>query len=288
MLKNYDSSCCFRSREESTMRRVCWEITTGCNLNCKFCHRYGFDNKYYDVANLSETIKLLKERHIENIIISGGEPLLQPDIFDIINILFRENFELDICSNGTLITYDIAMKLKQYLSEISISIDGYDSLRHDHMRNSPGCFNKTINGVLTLIKLGFEVHVTTVVDVTFIEQIVKMTDFLVNLGVRSVSYLGLIPINTGQNPLFNSNVQDILLEQLTVSRNKHKNISINSKQLLASANCKCGAGDIVWGLGVDGLQLYDCLLTRKRDGKTVDDISQGRCPGSFYLTRKLN
>ena len=52
-MKNYDSICCFRSREESSDRRVCWEITTACNLKCSFCHRSNFENKFYDYLKKS-------------------------------------------------------------------------------------------------------------------------------------------------------------------------------------------------------------------------------------------
>jgi MoaA/NifB/PqqE/SkfB family radical SAM enzyme len=86
---------------------------------------------------------MLKDMGIQNIIISGGEPLLHPKLLDIMTALNREGFDLDLCSNGTLINHDVALKLKQYLSEISISIDGYNHFRHDYIRNVQGSFEKT-------------------------------------------------------------------------------------------------------------------------------------------------
>lgn len=284
----YDSICSFRSREDSVIRRVCWEITTDCNLNCKFCHRFKANVQYYDYNKLPRTIQLLKNAGIKNVIMSGGEPLIQPRLFDIMYMLHKENFELDLCSNGTMINYDIAINLKKYLSEISISIDGYSHLRHDYMRNTPGCFIRTIKNVTLLIELGFDVHITTVMDISFIMEIEKMVDFLANLGVRSVSFQGLIPLNAGTNLLFETDNQKLLIEQLAIARNKFPEIAINSKQLIVektNSNCKCGAGNVVWGLDVNGLKLHKCLLTREREGKDVNFVSQGICNGNVYLTK---
>ena len=286
-MKNSDSICCFRSREESRDRRVCWEITTACNLKCSFCHRANFENELYDYQNIEQTIGLLKEHAITNVIISGGEPLLHPHFFDIVKRLREEKFEIDVCSNGVLFDDNKLVTLRNFLSEISISLDGYEPGRHDQMRGLKGSFEKTIINIKKLIEHGFDVHITTVVDSQFAGEIVKTVDFLNALGIKTVSFLGLIPIDSGENNIFHDDCQRKLIDQISEVRTKYPEMVINTKQLLCEqSKCNCGAGNIIFGLGTDGIELVPCLLTRKREGKDERKIGPGLCPGSKYLTAR--
>ncbi len=286
-MQSFDSICCFRSREESFDRRVCWEITTACNLRCPFCHRADFDNKFYDYGKIEQTIEILKERAIKNVIISGGEPLVHPHFFDIVRRLKDEEFEVDVCSNGVLLDDENIVKLKECLSEISISLDGYEPVRHNKMRGIDGCYEATILNIKKLIQYGFDVHITTVVDPDFVEEIAKTVDYLYCLGIKTVSFLGLIPIDAGENALFNDECQEKLVEQIRTARGRYPEMSINTKQLLCEqSKCSCSAGNIIWGLGTDGVDLVPCLLTRIRDGKYKNEYGPGLCPGSKYLTAR--
>lgn len=268
------------------IRRVCWEITDSCNLHCGFCHRYYFQNNYYDIKNLNKTIELLKEKNIENVIISGGEPLLHPQLFDIMNELKANGFDLDICTNATLLDQETIDKLSYYINEISVSLDGYNALRHEGMRNTVGCFEKTVNNIKLLISNGFDVHITTVVDEKFAKEIVIMSNYLDTLGVKSISFLGLIPLNSGKNPLLSKKTQQVLNEQVREARNQHPNLNINTKQLLINSTCSCGAGTVIRGMGTDGTVLYPCLLMRTRRGIPMNNTGEGLCPGSKYLTQR--
>ncbi len=284
-MNGYDSICCFRSREESLGKRVCWEITTDCNLNCPFCHRSGSGPAYYDVRNLDVTAGILREARIDNIILSGGEPLLHPQFFRILDYFGERGFEMDVCSNGMLLDETVTEKLKMRLSEISISIDGFEETRHDAMRRVPGSFNRVRDAVRRLVQAGITVHTTTVVDVPFSGQIAQMTAFLHELGVRSASFLGLIPIGTGRNDLFEPAIQKLLERQVAAVRDRFQDMEINTKQLLArSSGCTCEAGRIVFGMGTDGTELHPCLLLRKRRS-AAGGSTKGLCPGSRYLTQ---
>ena len=284
-MQGYDSICCFRSREESLGKRVCWEITTDCNLKCPFCHRSGFEPAYYDVRNLEATAGILRTAGIDNIILSGGEPLLHPQFYRILDYFSEQGFELDICSNGMLLNAGTIDRLKSRISEISISVDGFEKSRHDSMRQVPGSFDRLREVIPRLGEAGITVHTTTVVDAPFAGQIVGMTGFLHSLGVRSASYLGLIPIGTGRNDLFDPAVQELLERQIAFVRDRYPDMEINTKQLLSrSSGCKCEAGKIVFGMGIDGTVLHPCLLLRKRQG-TDTGSTAGLCPGSRYLTQ---
>lgn len=256
-------------------------------MKCSFCHRANFENEFYDYQNIEQTIGLLKEHAITNVIISGGEPLLHPHFFDIVKRLREEKFEIDVCSNGVLFDDNKLVTLRNFLSEISISLDGYEPGRHDQMRGLKGSFEKTIINIKKLIEHGFDVHITTVVDSQFAGEIVKTVDFLNALGIKTVSFLGLIPIDSGENNIFHDDCQRKLIDQISEVRTKYPEMVINTKQLLCEqSKCNCGAGNIIFGLGTDGIELVPCLLTRKREGKDERKIGPGLCPGSKYLTAR--
>ncbi len=285
-MKGYDSICCFRSGEGSLTKRVCWEITTDCNLDCPFCHRSGFEPDRYDMSRLPETAALLKENGIRSVILSGGEPMLHPDFFGMVDFLQDSGFDVDVCTNGTLLGEAAVRRLKERLGEISVSIDGYEAARHDAMRRAPGSFETVTEAVQRLVRAGIAVHTTTVVDPPFASGICRTAGFLHGLGVRSASFLGLIPVGRGANGLFEPEVQELLESQVASARSAYPDMEINTKQLLASrSGGSCGAGRIVFGMGVDGAKLHPCLLLRPRGKKTGESASAGLCPGSRYLTR---
>ena len=104
MSNSYDSICCFRGSDHSSNKRLLWEITTTCNLSCDFCHRNRDIDYGPKIERIKEIIPFIKEISIKEIIISGGEPLLREDIYEIINTLKEEGFKIDMCTNGTTIT----------------------------------------------------------------------------------------------------------------------------------------------------------------------------------------
>ena len=229
----------------------------------------------------------MKRNNVDNVILSGGEPLLHPHFYFLIDYLKNSGFELDVCSNGMLINDEAVCKLKDRLSEITISIDGYEQTRHDGMRQVTGSFEIVREAILRLVKADIVVHTTTVVDPPFAGEINRMVRFLYEMGVRSASFIGLIPIELGFNRLFEPNVQELLERQFEHARNEYADMEINTKELLVSkSKGKCEAGHIVFGMGVDGSVLHPCLLLRKRDGKSSGSNTAGLCPGSRYLTQQ--
>lgn len=282
-MMSYDSICCFRSSEASRSKRVCWEVTSDCNLSCSFCHRCIGEVKEYDIKNINQTIKLLKRESINEVIISGGEPLVYAELFPLLDKLKKEGFDLDICSNATLINKDIAKRLLQYTKSISISLDGFEKIRHDSMRGIEGSWSKAVEAIRLMIGLGMNVHITTVVDSDFICQIPSMIEFALRNGVKSIAFLGLMPVDNGLNELMNSENQKRIAQVLKSARDKYPEIEINTKQLINNEDMDCKSGCTVFGMGPDA-ELSGCLLLRDRD-KGIDFLRDGLgcCPGSQYI-----
>ena len=105
------------------------EITTFCNMKCPGCYRgcNRSDNKqeHFPLERLKKEILMLKKiRNCHSISISGGEPLIHPQILEIVRFIKKEGMNPVIFTNGSLITKDLLIKLKSSgLTGIAIRVD---------------------------------------------------------------------------------------------------------------------------------------------------------------------
>ncbi len=127
------------------LRMVAWELTRNCNLDCLHCRaRAGagpFDNElsFDECARIIDDIAAFSS---PTIIFTGGEPLLRPDIYPIIEYASSKGLRTVIALNGTLVTPGVAHKLKEAgILRVSMSIDGKDRETHDAFRRVSGSFD---------------------------------------------------------------------------------------------------------------------------------------------------
>lgn len=311
MTDSYDSICCFHGSGHLPNKRLLWEITTACNLSCSFCHRTNNIDYGPEIKKIKEILPFLKKVGIKEIIISGGEPLLRNDIYNILELLKKEEFKVDMCTNGTNITSDISTKLSHILSEISVSIDSYVPSKHDSMRGKKGAWYSTISGIQVLQKAGLAVHSISLVNNDSFEDIENNVKFLYEIGILSMSFIGNIPIGTKTNILISEEHQKILRATFKKMRNTYSDIVINTKELIREEGMtSCMAGENIYGLDVN-LIFKPCILQRnvvgidlkKKENLLLDVVEkfkemrsvlqntssgQGFCPGSRLLNGAQN
>ncbi len=132
---------------------IFWNITNSCNLSCIHCSASS-SNISEDELSLEEIFSLIeqfKEMKVFRFIITGGEPLLHPNFFDIIS-RFGTSQYVSLNTNGTLITKDIANKIhKSNIKLISLSLDGSNPSINDYIRGK-GTFKKALVGIKNLSK----------------------------------------------------------------------------------------------------------------------------------------
>lgn len=129
---------------------VVWNTTNRCNLRCKHCYINAEDTEYRNELSTEEAITFihdLAQMKAPVLLFSGGEPLIRHDLFELGKLAFDLGLRPVISSNGTLITDEMAKKIKtagfQY---VGISIDGAPAT-HDDFRNHRGAFEAAINGI---------------------------------------------------------------------------------------------------------------------------------------------
>jgi len=122
---------------------VIWNLIRRCNLKCKHCYSTSLDMDFKDELNtqqIKETIDDLEVAKVPVLILSGGEPLMRPDIFEITAYAKSKGFYVALSTNGTLIDESNIDKIKEAdYQYVGISIDGLEEF-HDEFRQQKGSF----------------------------------------------------------------------------------------------------------------------------------------------------
>jgi len=129
---------------------VVWNLIRRCNLTCKHCYSISADKDFAGELSTEEifaTMDDLKRFRVPVLILSGGEPLLHPDIFAISRRAKQMGFYVALSSNGTLITENnIAHIAEVGYDYVGVSLDGIKET-HDEFRRMAGAFDKSMHGI---------------------------------------------------------------------------------------------------------------------------------------------
>ena len=163
-------------------------ITYRCNLNCSFCYNktQRGKNKEMNLEQIKSMMAEFAKMGTQIWKIGGGEPLLRPDLQEIIHHGKKLGFVMNIDTNGTLVKQNIE-KLKE-LNNVSISLDGPKDI-HDKIRGK-GVFDKVDEAIDLLHKIRIKTHLTTVIckeNINYIEE-------LVDYAKKKNCYIRLQPV----------------------------------------------------------------------------------------------
>ena len=139
---------------------VIWNLIRRCNLTCKHCYALSADHDYAGELSTSEVFEVmadLKAFGVPVLILSGGEPLLRPDLFEIAAHARTMGFYVGLSSNGTLIDAAMADRIERARFDyVGISLDGIGAV-HDRFRRQDGAFDRSLKGVRLLHGRGVKV-----------------------------------------------------------------------------------------------------------------------------------
>jgi radical SAM protein with 4Fe4S-binding SPASM domain len=137
---------------------VVWEVTTRCNLNCIHCYASSVESLQAELSTADGKRLLEQIAEIDRfrmIVITGGEPLVREDIFELVEYAGKLGFRIVFSTNGTLLTPDMARDLvKLGVVNFSISLDGHTRECHEAIRRKPGCFQGAIEGIRAAARTG--------------------------------------------------------------------------------------------------------------------------------------
>jgi AdoMet-dependent heme synthase len=185
-----------------TLRMVAWEVTRSCNLACVHCRASAKHGPYAGELSTDEALRLLDEIASLSkpvIILTGGEPLLRPDILEIATYGDRKGLRMVLATNGTLLTKQVAGDmLRSGIKRVSISIDGKDTERHDAFRSVPGAFSRALAGIEAMKEVGMEFQINTTITKANLDQLPDIMDLAVRFGAVAHHIFLLVPTGRGK------------------------------------------------------------------------------------------
>ncbi len=185
-------------------RIVAIEVTDKCNLNCIHCRlgSKGYKEMGFETAKkILDEIKEISKNPI--IILTGGEPLLNRDIFKIAKYSNELGFITTLATNGIMLDFDTVKKLKESgVKRISISID---SLKyHDRIRNLDGALNMIVRNIENLKKVGLEFQINTTVTKMNKDELEDIYNFAYKIGAKELHLFFLVPTGKGKEIYYES------------------------------------------------------------------------------------
>ena len=194
-----------------TPRSVDLEITSRCNLRCRYC--YFFDNPEVTYQELpkEEWLKFIDELgycSVMDVCLAGGEPFIHEDLHELITAIVKNRMRFSILSNGTLITDDIAefISKTERCDSVQVSIDGSCAEIHETGRGK-GSFEKAVQGIKILQRH----HVPVTVRVTIHRHNVNDLENTASFLLEELELPGFTTNAVGYFGTCQKNANDLLL-----------------------------------------------------------------------------
>jgi pyrroloquinoline quinone biosynthesis protein E len=190
-------------------------LTNACNLHCKFC--FNLDREDAPRVPLNDIQAILKsayERNNRYVSITGGEPFLYKQIFDVLDYAHDLGYWISILSHGGLLDTGRIERLKKYWrARIRISLDGPDRQSHDLLRGE-GTFDNTMARIAMLIDSGVNVGIGVTVSENNINRVEDILKMCIDKGIAYVRCVPVARVKKGTAAHVTASLHEQLLELL--------------------------------------------------------------------------
>lgn len=212
------------------INRLYLSITNRCNLNCIHCFRGGSSAQeelsvYEYEKILLNARKILKSNQIS---ITGGEPFIRKDIFDLLDVAERLQYNVDLSSNGLLLNEDTISKLEKYVNifYLQISVDGITKPSYEFVRGD-NTFEVLTHNLQMLSKSSFldmiDLMMIFMVTPKNIDEIVGIPEFACQYRFDKVAIGEILPFGNGKSNYYNLDIKDRygeVYKNILTARNK--------------------------------------------------------------------
>ena len=263
-----------------------FELTDACNLSCLHCGSHaGPRNRTYlpitDVKMVLDQVALAYSPGTIMICLTGGEPLLHPNLFEIIAYARQLGFSCGITTNGMLIDDQAAEALvRSGVNTVTFSLDGLSDT-HDRFRNQAGSFEKTLQGIRNLQQAAgktIPTQITTVIHKQNIHQLEELYAVVSGLGVDSWRVINMEPIGRAlenrellldgpQLRQLLSFIQECRFcprSPMEVTYGCSHYVTENFERMVRDNYFLCGSGILVASILCNG-DIYSCLDIERRE-----------------------
>lgn len=184
-----------------------WHLTERCNLRCMHCYQDGtrgdelsLEEVRCGLDEIGDMFSSWSEAHglkfAPSFNITGGEPLLRKDLFEVLGLVADRQWDSFVLTNGTLIDATTAGRLAGLgVGGVQISLEGPEAV-HDLFRG-PGSYQASLGGIRALLDAGVEVTVNTTLSEINAGGFFELAETASRLGVQRLGYSRLVPSGRG-------------------------------------------------------------------------------------------
>jgi radical SAM protein with 4Fe4S-binding SPASM domain len=189
-----------------------WHVTERCNWRCKHCYQENYETPEMNLGQMEEILvqfialvkkwKLPKRRARINI--TGGEPFIRKDFLSFLEIVnkYSDNFRWTILSNGSLLTEDIAKRLRTLgILSFQLSLEGIEET-NDKIRGK-GSFQKVLNSIKLLTQANIPTRVSLTLSKQNFREIRELAQLLAPLNISRLAVRRIAPLGLEKNQFRN-------------------------------------------------------------------------------------
>jgi len=179
---------------------VVWNITRACNLKCVHCYNDSGASKADDELPTEEAKVVLDDLvqfGVPSVLFSGGEPLMRTDLLELIGYTVERGLRAVISTNGTLITTEMAKKIKQHgVSYVGISLDGIGDI-NDKFRGVDGAFDRAVAGIKNCQDAGVRIGLRLTLTKRNVQDLEALFDFFEAKKIERACFYHFVPSGRG-------------------------------------------------------------------------------------------
>ena len=181
------------------LNTVLLSITERCNYNCKHCRVVSFSSEI-DFDKACKIVEKIKGK-AKIVNITGGEPLLYPEILPLVRyIKTKTSLKVSISTNAHFLDKNLAEKLKKAgLDGINISLDSIYPSKHDSFRGRKGAFKIAEKGIKTAVKTGLNCRIASAIGKFNYKEVSELAIKAVDLGCSAISFRRILPVSKGKS-----------------------------------------------------------------------------------------
>ncbi len=235
---------------------ISWNLTQKCNLKCPHCYMEA-GRKAVNELTTDECIGLIDEMKslgTEMVILTGGEPLLRRDIYDIASYASSQGLWVVMGTNGVLLNDKVAQRMLECgVKGVGISIDSIDPEKHNSFRGGPNAWEYSVRGLEVARKHGLQVLVQSTVMESNQDEIPQLIEFAREKGAWSFNLYFLVQTGRGQemNDLSPQQTHDMLSYLVDVQD--------DFRPMLVRSKCAPQFKQISYEKGRGGLESGGCM-----------------------------
>ncbi|MEI7527308.1 MAG: radical SAM protein [Elusimicrobiota bacterium] len=262
-------------------------LTYRCNLACRFCYascgcRKDESAKELGTAEIKKILDIIAgEAEIPSVSFTGGEPLLRPDIAELVTHAKRRGLWVNLITNGTLATPETVGALKLAgLDSAQVSIEAGEAGLHDRIAAVPGAFALTMAGLRNFRAAGLRVHTNTTVSALNKAAVEEIAGLVKELGLDKFSMNMLMPVGSA-----GANLEETFISYTeigpVVDRARERAAELGLEFMWYSPTPVCIYNPIAKGLGNKGCSACDGLLSVAPNGDILPCSSYPKPMGNI-------